>query len=42
MKVNKSHLASECGRVAAAVIAAGLAASFGVLAPPVSVADEAL
>lgn len=41
MKMNKSHLAVGCGRVAAAVIAAGLAASLGVLAPSVAVADEA-
>lgn len=41
MKMNKSHLAAGCGRVAAAVIAAGLAASLGVLAPSVAVADEA-
>lgn len=41
MKMNKSHLAMGCGRVAAAVIAAGLAASLGVLAPSVAVADEA-
>ena len=40
MKMNKSHLAAGCGRVAAAVIAAGLAASLGVLAPSVAVADE--
>lgn len=41
MKMNKSHLAAGCGRVAAVVIAAGLAASLGVLAPSVAVADEA-
>lgn len=41
MKMNKSHLAAGCGRVATAVIAAGLAASLGVLAPSVAVADEA-
>lgn len=41
MKMNKSHLAAGCGRVAAAVIAAGLAASLDVLAPSVAVADEA-
>lgn len=41
MKMNKSHLAVGCGRVAASVIAAGLAASLGVLAPSVAVADEA-
>ena len=41
MKMNKSHLAVGCGRVAAAVIAAGLAASLGVIAPSVAVADEA-
>lgn len=41
MKMNKSRLAVGCGRVAAAVIAAGLAASLGVLAPSVAVADEA-
>ena len=41
MKMNKSHLAVGCGRVAAAVVAAGLAASLGVLAPSVAVADEA-
>ena len=41
MKINKSHLAAGCGRVATAVIAAGLAASLGVLAPSVAVADEA-
>ena len=41
MKMNKSHLAVGCGRVAAAVIAAGLAASLGVFAPSVAVADEA-
>lgn len=41
MKMNKSHLAVGCGRVAAAAIAAGLAASLGVLAPSVAVADEA-
>ena len=41
MKMNKSHLAVGCGRVATAVIAAGLAASLGVLAPSVAVADEA-
>ena len=41
MKMNKSHLAVGCGRVAAAVIAAGLAVSLGVLAPSVAVADEA-
>ena len=41
MKMNKSHLAVGCGRVAAVVIAAGLAASLGVLAPSVAVADEA-
>lgn len=41
MKMNKSHLAVGCGRVAAAVIAAGLAASLGVLAPSVAAADEA-
>lgn len=41
MKMNKSHLAAGCGRVTAAVIAAGLAASLGVLAPSVAVADEA-
>ena len=41
MKMNKSHLAVGCGRVTAAVIAAGLAASLGVLAPSVAVADEA-
>ena len=41
MKTNKSHLAAGCGRVATAVIAAGLAASLGVLAPSVAVADEA-
>ena len=41
MKMNKSHFAAGCGRVATAVIAAGLAASLGVLAPSVAVADEA-
>lgn len=41
MKMNKSHLAVGCGRVATAVIAAGLAVSLGVLAPSVAVADEA-
>lgn len=41
MKMNKSRLAVGCGRVAAAVIVAGLAASLGVLAPSVAVADEA-
>ena len=41
MKMNKSHLAAGCGRVATAVIAAGLAASLGVFAPSVAVADEA-
>ena len=41
MKMNKSHLAAGCGRVVTAVIAAGLAASLGVLAPSVAVADEA-
>lgn len=41
MKMNKSHLAVGCGRVATAVIAAGLAASLGVIAPSVAVADEA-
>ena len=41
MKMNKSHLTVGCGRVATAVIAAGLAASLGVLAPSVAVADEA-
>lgn len=41
MKINKSHLAVGCGRVAAAVVAAGLAASLGALAPSVAVADEA-
>lgn len=41
MKMDKSHLAAGCGRVAVAVIAAGLAASLGVLAPSVAVADEA-
>lgn len=41
MKMNKSHLAAGCGRVATAVIAAGLAASLGVLAPSAAVADEA-
>ena len=41
MKMNKSHLAAGCGRVATAVIAAGFAASLGVLAPSVAVADEA-
>ena len=41
MKMNKSHLAAGCGRVATAVISAGLAVSLGVLAPSVAVADEA-
>lgn len=41
MKMNISHLAAGCGRVATAVIAAGLAASLGALAPSVAVADEA-
>ncbi len=41
MKMDKSHLAVGCGRVATAVIAAGLAVSLGVLAPSVAVADEA-
>lgn len=41
MKMDKSHLAAGCGRVAAVVIAAGLAVSLGVLAPSVAVADEA-
>ncbi|WP_343005363.1 MULTISPECIES: InlB B-repeat-containing protein [unclassified Collinsella] len=41
MKMNKPRLAVGCGRVAAAVVAAGLAASLGVLAPSVAVADEA-
>lgn len=41
MKMNESRLAAGCGRVAAAVIATGLAASLGVLAPSVAVADEA-
>lgn len=41
MKMNKSRLAVGCGRVAAAVIAAGLVVSLGVLAPSVAVADEA-
>ena len=41
MKMNESRLAAGCGRVAAAVIATGLVASLGVLAPSVAVADEA-
>ena len=41
MKMNNSHLAVGCGRVATAVIAAGLAVSLGVLAPSIAVADEA-
>lgn len=39
MKMNESRLAAGCGRVAAAVIATGLVASLGVLAPSVAVAD---
>lgn len=41
MKMDNSHLAAGCGRVAAVVIAAGLAVSLGVLPPSVAVADEA-